>query len=52
MICPKSHANVRSRSRRQENLNIEHMMRIHRGIEEVVHDKQAAEALKPWYMHR
>jgi cation diffusion facilitator CzcD-associated flavoprotein CzcO len=28
------------------------MMRIHRRIEEVVHDKQAAEALKPWYMHR
>lgn len=38
--------------RRQENLNIEHMMRIHRRIEDVVTDKPTAEALKPWYMHR
>ncbi len=36
--------------RRQENANIDHMMRIHRRIEEIVKDKAAAEALKPWYM--
>jgi cation diffusion facilitator CzcD-associated flavoprotein CzcO len=35
---------------RQENDNIEHMMRIHRRIEEIVVDKATAEALKPWYM--
>ena len=38
--------------RRQENQNIEHMMRIHRRVDEVVKDKATAEALKPWYMHR
>ena len=38
--------------RRQENLNIEHMMRIHRRVDEVVTDKKTADALKPWYMHR
>jgi cation diffusion facilitator CzcD-associated flavoprotein CzcO len=36
--------------RRQENDNIDHMMRIHRRIEEVVQDKATADALKPWYM--
>jgi cyclohexanone monooxygenase len=36
--------------RRQENANIDHMMRIHRRIEEIVKDKATAEALKPWYM--
>jgi cation diffusion facilitator CzcD-associated flavoprotein CzcO len=36
--------------RRQENANIEQMMRIHRRIDEVVQDKATAEALKPWYM--
>ena len=38
--------------RRQENQNIEHMMRIHRRVEEIVKDPKTAEALKPWYMHR
>ncbi|MEI7710592.1 MAG: NAD(P)/FAD-dependent oxidoreductase [Rhodospirillales bacterium] len=38
--------------RRQENQNIEHMMRIHRRVEEIVKDSKTAEALKPWYMHR
>ena len=37
--------------RRQENPNIEHMMRIHRRIDEIVKDKATAEALKPWYMY-
>jgi cation diffusion facilitator CzcD-associated flavoprotein CzcO len=36
--------------RRQENANIDHMMRIHKRIEEIVEDKATAEALKPWYM--
>ena len=36
--------------RRQENDNIDHMMRIHKRIEEIVEDKATAEALKPWYM--
>jgi len=38
--------------RRQENQNIEHMMRIHQRVEEIVQDRATAEALKPWYMHR
>ena len=38
--------------RRQENQNIEHMMFIHRRVEEIVQDKTTADALKPWYMHR
>jgi cation diffusion facilitator CzcD-associated flavoprotein CzcO len=38
--------------RRLENQNIEHMMRIHRRVDEMVHDKATADALKPWYMHR
>jgi len=36
--------------RRQENANIDYMMRIHKRIDEVVKNKAAAEALKPWYM--
>jgi cyclohexanone monooxygenase len=36
--------------RRQENANIEYMMRIHKRIEEIVEDKATAESLKPWYM--
>ena len=36
--------------RRQENANIDYMMRIHRRIDEIVEDKATADALKPWYM--
>jgi len=36
--------------RRQENANIDYMMRIHKRIEETVKDPETAEALKPWYM--
>jgi cation diffusion facilitator CzcD-associated flavoprotein CzcO len=36
--------------RRQENANIDAMMRIHRRIDEVVEDRETAESLKPWYM--
>ena len=36
--------------RRQENANIDYMMRIHKRIDEVVKDEATAESLKPWYM--
>jgi cation diffusion facilitator CzcD-associated flavoprotein CzcO len=36
--------------RLQENANIEAMMRIHQRIDEIVKNKETAEALKPWYM--
>jgi cation diffusion facilitator CzcD-associated flavoprotein CzcO len=36
--------------RRQENDNIDHIMRVHRRIEAEVSDPATAEALKPWYM--
>ncbi len=36
--------------RRQENANIDAMMRIHKRIEETVADSETAESLKPWYM--
>lgn len=34
----------------QEQANIDYMMGIHRRIDEIVHDKETAESLKPWYM--
>jgi cation diffusion facilitator CzcD-associated flavoprotein CzcO len=36
--------------RAQENANIDHMMRIHARIDEIVEDAATADALKPWYM--
>ena len=36
--------------RRQENNNIDAMMRIHQRIDETVDDPATADALKPWYM--
>jgi cation diffusion facilitator CzcD-associated flavoprotein CzcO len=36
--------------RRQENANIDAMMRIHRRIDETVDDPETAASLKPWYM--
>ena len=36
--------------RKQENANIDYMMRIHRRIDEIVNDPATADALKPWYM--
>ena len=36
--------------RRQENANIEAMMKIHQRIDAIVKDKATADALKPWYM--
>ena len=35
---------------KQENDNIDYMMRIHRRIDEIVEDPATAQALKPWYM--
>ncbi|MGK0260294.1 MAG: cation diffusion facilitator CzcD-associated flavoprotein CzcO [Candidatus Azotimanducaceae bacterium] len=35
---------------KQENGNIDYMMRIHKRIDETVHDQATADALKPWYM--
>ena len=35
---------------RQENANIDAMMRIHKRIDETVEDQETADALKPWYM--
>ena len=37
--------------RRQENANIDYVMRLHKRIEETVHDRATAESLKPWYMY-
>lgn len=36
--------------RRQENANMEALMKIHERIDQVVKDRATAEALKPWYM--
>jgi cation diffusion facilitator CzcD-associated flavoprotein CzcO len=36
--------------KKQENANIDYMMRIHRRIDEIVDDTKTADALKPWYM--
>ncbi len=36
--------------RKQENANIDYMMRIHKRIDDTVQDKETADALKPWYM--
>ena len=36
--------------KRQENANIDYMMRIHKRIEQIVDDQETAAALKPWYM--
>ncbi len=41
---------VEEKVRRQENANINAMMRIHKRIEETVEDPETAESLKPWYM--
>ncbi|NKC01532.1 MAG: NAD(P)-binding protein [Pseudomonadales bacterium] len=35
---------------KQENANIDYMMRIHKRIDKTVKDKATADALKPWYM--
>ncbi|NOX50879.1 MAG: NAD(P)/FAD-dependent oxidoreductase [Gammaproteobacteria bacterium] len=35
---------------KQENSNIDYMMRIHKRIDATVKDKTTANALKPWYM--
>ena len=36
--------------KKQENANIDYMMRIHKRIDEIVDDPATADTLKPWYM--
>ena len=36
--------------KKQENGNIDYMMRIHKRIDETIEDQATADALKPWYM--
>jgi cation diffusion facilitator CzcD-associated flavoprotein CzcO len=36
--------------KKQENANIDYMMRIHKRIDEIVDDPVTADSLKPWYM--
>ena len=36
--------------KKQENANIDYMMRIHKRIDEIVDDPATADSLKPWYM--
>jgi cation diffusion facilitator CzcD-associated flavoprotein CzcO len=50
-IEERANSSREDKIRRQENANIDHMMRIHRRIEEIVEDPATAEALKPWYMY-
>jgi len=54
-LSPKKKAELDALTReekllRQENGNIDYMMRIHKRIDEIVEDKETADALKPWYM--
>ncbi|MFP6806699.1 MAG: NAD(P)/FAD-dependent oxidoreductase [Pseudomonadales bacterium] len=49
-IAARTKMSREEKIRRQENGNIDYMMRIHRRIDEIVKDKTVADALKPWYM--
>jgi cation diffusion facilitator CzcD-associated flavoprotein CzcO len=49
-IAKRAAMSSEEKIRGQENANIDYMMRIHKRIDEVVKDKETAEALKPWYM--
>ena len=49
-IAEYSRISREEKIRKQENANIDYMMRIHRRIEKEVEDPAIAEALKPWYM--
>ena len=54
-LTPEQKARIASTSRedkirKQENANIDAMMRIHKHIDNTVEDPVTAEALKPWYM--
>ncbi len=46
----KAAISAEEKIRKQENANIDAMMRIHKRIEQEVKDPVTAEALKPWYM--
>lgn len=54
-ISPERKAKIAALSaeeklQKQENSNIDYMMRIHKRIDATVKDKTTADALKPWYM--
>ena len=54
-LTPEQKARIASltreeKIRKQENANVDAMMRIHKHIEDTVEDPETAEALKPWYM--
>ena len=49
-IAEYSRISREEKIRKQENANIDYMMRIHRRIENEVDDPAVAESLKPWYM--
>ncbi len=49
-IAKRANMTPEERVALQEQANIDHMMRIHRRIEESVEDPGTAESLKPWYM--
>ena len=49
-IAKRAALPVEEKIRRQENANIDAMMRIHKKIDELVDDPETADALKPWYM--
>jgi len=46
----KAAISAEEKIRKQENANIDAMMRIHKRIEREVKDPATAESLKPWYM--
>ncbi len=49
-IDQRANMTVEEKVRRQEEANIDYMMRIHRRIDDIVEDRAVADALKPWYM--
>jgi cation diffusion facilitator CzcD-associated flavoprotein CzcO len=49
-IAKRAEITREEKIRRQENANIDAMMRIHGKIDEIVKDSETAESLKPWYM--
>ncbi len=48
--APRAGMSPEEKVRRQEQANIEYVMRIHKHIDKIVEDPETAEALKPWYM--
>ena len=46
----KGASSPKEKLKKQENANIDYMMRIHKRIDEIVDDPGTADSLKPWYM--